>query len=103
MWITISIVVFFTILIVISFYSTRITSANKRTSKWPPTINKCPDYWEYNGVKCIPNTVNKSATTGCSEINPYLKIGGSTTDELTNTAKNCGIVWDGINNSYPEQ
>ena len=114
MWITISIVVFFTILIIASFYSTRIVNSTSRTSKWPPTINKCPDYWELSdtATQCFPKVradgkfVNNpssstdSSSTGCSVMDPYLTIGGTPKQTLTDKAKTCGIAWDGINGVY---
>jgi hypothetical protein len=117
MWITIAIVLFFTILIVISFYSSRIASFTSKSKKWPPTINKCPDYWEYKNGKCNPNTncekiggkkICVNFPTGgraCKKkMKPYIKVGlGRKSDnkkQLGEDAAECGIVWDGINNSY---
>ena len=120
MWITISIVVFFTILIFISFYSNRFGSHFSRNKKWPPVINKCPDYWELeknddDKSSCVPKTnddgnfinllpVNANAEN-CKIIDPYLDIGNNSIKKqkkriLSSKCKDCGIVWDGIYNRY---
>lgn len=52
MWITISIVLFFTILMTVSLYRnkiydlTHIQKDDLGKIKWPPRIAKCPDYWD---------------------------------------------------------
>ena len=52
MWITISIVLFFTILMTVSLYRnkiydlTRVQKDDLGKIKWPPRIAKCPDYWD---------------------------------------------------------
>ena len=105
MWITISIVVFFTILIVISFYSTRMVTSADKAKTWPPTINKCPDYWEFTDLNgCVPRQVDNvylnRPKAECTKIDPYILVGGTLKTDLTTKAQQCGIVWDGINNSY---
>lgn len=51
-WITISIVLFFTIFMTVSLYRnkiydlTHIQKDDLGKIKWPPRIAKCPDYWD---------------------------------------------------------
>ena len=114
LWVTISIVCFFTLLIIISFYGSRINSYTNKSKKWPPRINRCPDYWEYSNGKCAPkiNCVNEGDTKKClnhpkgttsceDQMTPYLTEGSSSNKaKLSEACAICGIMWDGINSSY---
>jgi hypothetical protein len=113
LWITISIVFFFTLLILISFYASTVNRVIKKNKKWPPRINRCPDYWEYNNGKCSPkiNCVRNGRNKKCvnhpmgssvceNKMTPYLTEGSSNNmATLAESCATCGIVWDGINNS----
>ena len=76
---------------------------SKTVSPFPPSSNKCPDYWDYNKIskKCIHNNIN----------NPGQKTGDIDPDDATflssGTTQICGqqkwanernILWDGVSN-----
>ena len=68
-------------------------------TKWPPYVNKCPDYWNYNDDSDIcSNDLNipKTGPTLGNEVDTY-KPG--TDCENYNWTQNNGYKWDGISNN----
>lgn len=84
---------------------------------WPPSIAKCPDYWEVSGAYCVnKNGMNKgtleydsvdnldslykSTKPSCYEDTCILPISafGNNNKKWASTNK---VVWDGLNNTSP--
>lgn len=122
-WITISIVLFFTILMTVSLYRnkiydlTHIQRDDLGKIKWPPRIAKCPDYWDVttgdNGKEiCIPKlteiNVGRCKTdsvcdegsnySDCRSFDVYEQDKASRRDRENQRKKawECRVKWDGI-------
>jgi|TARA_B100001250_G_C19816954_1_gene799030 hypothetical protein len=100
-WITVFIVVFFTIIILLSLYSTEIKgSFLKKDLAWPPYISKCPDYWELNekDMICKSNNINIGENTDdCKSFVPYNEdMSQEEKDSIHQKARVCDISWHGV-------
>jgi len=100
-WITVFIVVFFTIIILLSLYSTEVKGTFlKKDLKWPPYISKCPDYWILNeeDTNCKSNNINLGKDTeDCKEFIPYNDdMSQEEKDSLHQKARVCDISWHGV-------
>tara|TARA_Y100000385_G_scaffold81413_1_gene83323 strand:- start:971 stop:1351 length:381 start_codon:yes stop_codon:yes gene_type:complete len=122
-WITILIVLFFTILITVSLYRnkiydlTHIQKDDLGKIKWPPRIAKCPDYWDVttdaNGEEtCAPKysglNVGRCGTDnlcdssgkyfGCNSFDIYDQDKATRQDKRDQRQKawKCRVKWDGI-------
>lgn len=62
-------------------------------TKWPPYVNKCPDYWEYDSGKC-DNHLNIPGTTETINI-----MTPGTDCENYKWTQDSGYKWDGISNN----
>ncbi len=73
---------------------------SKYELKWPPVIPDCPDYWELEDGKCVPNRKGTNVGT-CNKpirVPEHLK-GPSGIRKKAEWANSCGIVWDGVTNN----
>ena len=88
---TISIVIFVILMLFIGIMIYRA----KQTTKFPPQVTKCPDYWiiDKDGNCSNPRKLG----SGCAEGTNFPKM--NSLAEKCNFAKTCGIEWDGITNS----
>lgn len=107
------------VLLILIFASTYYL-LNKATKKetWPPTINDCPDYWEYDASHSVcknnkglgqnyPSTVASPFDMSFNPLNAVAPTYGSYSNQSMST--NCGkycfaetykIPWDGITYGY---
>ena len=122
-WITISIVLFFTILMTVSLYRnkiydlTHIQNDDLGRMKWPPRIAKCPDYWDVTtdtdgNETCSPKltslNIGRCKTEGsCDTGGAYNECNSFDVydqDKVTRREKKdwrrkawmCKVKWDGI-------
>tara|TARA_X000000950_G_C13665716_1_gene557810 strand:+ start:419 stop:781 length:363 start_codon:yes stop_codon:yes gene_type:complete len=117
-WITIGIVVFFTIIMILSFYSKKISGliSNDEDLPWPPIISKCPDYWELDddmickpncqkiridkyGIKTRPKCVNVGLINrrACRRFTPYDEdMTESEKETLHQKTRGCEVQWHGV-------
>ena len=65
-------------------------------TKWPPYVNKCPDYWKYDNGKCY-NHLNIPRTTETTETTEFM-IPDTDCVNYKWTQDN-GYKWDGISNN----
>lgn len=65
-------------------------------AKWPPYVNKCPDYWQYNDERKLCN--NHLKIPGTTETIPIMMTPGTDCVNYKWTQEN-GYKWDGISNN----
>jgi hypothetical protein len=70
----------------------------QQTTRWPPEVGQCPDYWKVTGQNQCENVQNLGNGT-CGRTQDFTGpewqgIGGY--KKKAEWAKDCGIVWDGI-------
>tara|TARA_Y100000389_G_C17276544_1_gene420715 strand:+ start:82 stop:441 length:360 start_codon:yes stop_codon:yes gene_type:complete len=116
-WITIGIVVFFTIIMILSFYSKKISGLISKNEDlpWPPQISKCPDYWELGddmickpncektridkyGIEIRPECINKgNGKNDCNKFIPYDEdMTDSEKETLHQKTRGCEVQWHGV-------
>lgn len=113
-WITVTIVIFYTCLILLSLYSNQLNDLlRKKKLDWPPHVSKCPEYWMFDERrgKCVrsPNcdpsvaTGEKKCANGgrdsadCKEFPPF--SGDMSEHEKTalhHRARVCDVQWNGV-------
>ena len=74
-----------------------------KSTKWPPFVNKCPDYWFSNKQNmCIPQYVSDETRSECKKpknFNTEYYQGDNGDVNKCNWVKKCGgISWEGIDN-----
>jgi hypothetical protein len=71
---------------------------SKSTTKYPPEISECPDYWESVGPNKCRNTLNvgKCPNDDVVDFNQPKYSGPTGLAEKCKWASNCGLVWDGL-------
>lgn len=76
----------------------------KKENKWPPTYNRCPDYWEDLGAEGCRNVHNlgncPKGENGLIIANGVQKFSSIDTPEsrigACKQAQNCGLTWENI-------
>ncbi len=90
-------------LLILTFSILVMVYADYKTSKvtFPPTVNKCPDYFDYSGTVCRDTNNMYSKPTALT-----LDVGTATYSTNANAdcnkknwAKSAGVTWDGITNN----
>ena len=71
---------------------------SKSTTKYPPEISECPDYWDSIGPNKCRNTLNvgKCPDDDVVDFNQPKYSGPTGLTEKCKWASNCGLVWDGL-------
>lgn len=91
-------------LIAILFMTQYATGNTIDNIKWPPVVEKCPDYWideskENDGSKCVNAKQLGSCKRGKNtsmnfNVSPFVGSGGK--DAKKTWAENCKVLWEGI-------
>ena len=89
-----------TFCIVVMTYSTY----KKQKVTFPPYVNQCPDYFDYNeDTQICTDTGKIYGETSAYTINvgaaPYISTNANSTCKKKSWAKGYGIAWDGITNN----
>ena len=62
--------------------------------KWPPSVAKCPDYWEYNAASDMCES-NNNFNVGNSD-SKYLDVSQKSTCDKYKWAKAKEVSWEGL-------
>ena len=63
--------------------------------KWPPSVAKCPDYWEYNAASDMCES-NNGFNEGSSKVTEYPDVSQKSTCDKYKWAKNKEVSWEGL-------
>lgn len=71
---------------------------SKSSTKYPPEVAECPDYWESTGPNKCRNTlkVGKCTDTDEMDFNEPKYSGPTGITEKCKWANGCGLIWDGL-------
>ena len=64
---------------------------------WPPSVAKCPDYWEYNATDdmCESNNGFNEGSSG-NTVKQYLDVSQKSTCDKYKWAKQYAVSWEGL-------
>jgi len=64
---------------------------------WPPSVAKCPDYWEYNAANdmCKSNN-NFNIGSSANTVTEYLDVSQKSTCDKYKWAKQYAVSWEGL-------
>jgi hypothetical protein len=69
---------------------------SKTSSKYPPEIAECPDYWDSTGPNKCRNTLKVGKCDEDMDFNDPKYSGPTGLAEKCRWANSCGLVWDGM-------
>ena len=76
----------------------RYTVLQQDDIAWPPIINKCPDYWNYENGVC-QNVYKKEEDPAPDTVQPIPEnVTNEKLIELCNWTNQYTVPWDGIDN-----
>lgn len=114
MWyITLFIVIFFTLIILLSTYSQKFKRFFDKDTEWPPVISQCPDYWvvDPSSKKCTRSPACKlsvkkgplkcvnrgDARPECASFPVFRKSLRATQKKaIRKRATDCKVLWNGV-------
>ena len=62
---------------------------------WPPSVAKCPDYWEYNAASDMCKS-NNGFNEGSSSVTEYPDVSQKSTCDKYKWAKEKEVSWEGL-------
>jgi len=62
---------------------------------WPPSVAKCPDYWEYNAASDMCKSKN-NFNIGSSSVTEYPDVSQKSTCDKYKWAKEKEVSWEGL-------
>lgn len=88
-------------LILVICLSLMTFATSRKTEKFPPTINQCPDFFTFDGTKC--NSPDSLYSTSyyidiTSADSQYISTKADSTCKKKSWAKSNSVTWDGITN-----